>query len=83
MCSKFTGDHPCRTPMLCNFIEIVLLHGCSPVNLLYIFRMPLPKHLWVAASHFCNINIKVNEILLKEISFKGQNILHLVSGKNT
>ena len=32
--SKFTGEHPC----LCNFIEITLRHGCSPVNLLHIFR---------------------------------------------
>ena len=37
-----------RTPMpkcvfdklLCNFIEITLRHGCSPVNLLHIFRTP-------------------------------------------
>ena len=33
-----------------NFIEIALRHGCSPVNLLHIFRTPLSKeHLWVAA----------------------------------
>ena len=37
-----------RTPMpkcdlLCNFIEITLRHGCSPVNLLYIFRTPFLK----------------------------------------
>ena len=29
--------------MLCNLIEIALRHGCSRVNLLYIFRTPLPK----------------------------------------
>ena len=27
-----------------NFNEIELRHGCSPVNLLYIFRTPLPKN---------------------------------------
>ena len=33
-----------RTPMpKCNFIEIVLRYGCSPVNLLHIFRIPLLK----------------------------------------
>ena len=37
ICSKFTGDHPCRR-LLCNFIEIALRHACSPVNLLHIFR---------------------------------------------
>ena len=27
-----------------NFIEIALQHGCSPVNLLYIFRIRFPKN---------------------------------------
>ena len=27
-----------------NFIEIILRHGCSPVNLLHIFRAPLSKN---------------------------------------
>ena len=44
ICSKFTGDHPCRSvisiKLLCNFIEIALRDGCSPVNLLHIFRTP-------------------------------------------
>ena len=39
---KFTGEHPCRSviliKLLCNFIEITIRHGCSPVNLLHIFR---------------------------------------------
>ena len=36
-----------------NFIEIALRHGCSPVNLLHIFRTPFPKNtsggllLWI------------------------------------
>ena len=46
--SKFTGEHPCRsaisTKLLCNFIEIALRHGCSPVNLLHIFRIPFLKN---------------------------------------
>ena len=29
---------------LCNFIEIVLRHGCSRINLLHIFRTPYPKN---------------------------------------
>ena len=37
ICIKFTGEHPCRSvisiKLLCNFIEITLLHVCSPVNL--------------------------------------------------
>ena len=27
-----------------NFIEITIQHGCSPVNLLHIFRTPFPKN---------------------------------------
>ena len=41
--SKFTGEHPCRS-MIKMFIEITLRHGCSPVNLLHIFRTLLPKN---------------------------------------
>ena len=48
ICSKFTGEYPCRSAisikLLCNFIEITLRHGCSPVNLLHIFRTPFPKN---------------------------------------
>ena len=33
ICTKFTGEHPCQKAI----IEIVLWHGCSPVNLLHIF----------------------------------------------
>ena len=31
--------------ILCNFIEIALRHGCSPVNLLHIFRTSFPKKI--------------------------------------
>ena len=45
ICSKFTGEHPCRSAisikLLCNFIEITLRRGCSPVNLLHIFAAPI------------------------------------------
>ena len=30
--------------LLCNFTEITLQHGCSPVNFLYIFRAPFSKN---------------------------------------
>ena len=29
-----------------NFIEIGLRHGCSPVNLLHVFRIPFPKNTY-------------------------------------
>ena len=50
ICSKFTGEHPCRSVILiklyCKFIEIALRSGCSPVNLLDIFRTPSPKNTY-------------------------------------
>ena len=49
ICSKFTGKHPCQNvisiKLLCNFIEITLPHGCSPVNLLHIYSYS--EHLWL------------------------------------
>ena len=65
ICSKFTREHPCRRTisikLLCNFIEIALRHGCSPVNLLQ--NTFSNEHLWVAASvsgtylqQWCKIN---------------------------
>ena len=30
--------------ILCNYIEVTLRHGCSPVNLLHIFRTPFTKN---------------------------------------
>ena len=48
ICSKLTGEHPCRSAVSvkfqCKFIEIMLRHGCSPVNLLHIFRTPFYKN---------------------------------------
>ena len=48
ICSKSTGEYLCRgvisINLLSNFIEIALRNGCSPVNLLYIFRTPIPKN---------------------------------------
>ena len=47
-CSENMQQNYRRKPMLkcdfnkvlCNFLEITLQHGCSPVNLLHIFRTP-------------------------------------------
>ena len=44
ICSKVTGERPCRSAvsmkLVCNFSEITLRRGCSPVNMLHIFRTP-------------------------------------------
>ena len=60
--SKFT-EFPCRSPisikLLCNFTEIALKHGCSPVNLLHIFRTPLYRNtsggLLLFITFFCKM----------------------------
>ena len=48
MCNKFTREHPYRSgisiKLLCNFTKMALRRGCSPVNLLHIFRTPFPKN---------------------------------------
>ena len=48
ICSKFTGKHPCRIvisiKLQSKFIEIVLRHGCSPVNFWHIFRTHFLKN---------------------------------------
>ena len=42
ICSKFKGEDSLQRvipkKLLCNFLEIALWHGCSPLNLLHIFR---------------------------------------------
>ena len=47
-CGKFTGEHPCQSAisikLQSNFIEIALRHGCSPANLLHIFRTSFPRN---------------------------------------
>ena len=48
ICSKFPREHPGRSVilirLLCKFITITLRHGCSPVNLLHIFRTSLSTY---------------------------------------
>ena len=46
ICSKFTGEHlsVISIKLLFNFVEITLLHGCSLVSLLHIFRTLFPRN---------------------------------------
>ena len=53
LCSKFTGEHPCQSAisvkLLCNFIEITLQHGRSPVNIESLFlRAALVGCFWTS-----------------------------------
>ena len=52
---KYAANLPKKTHtkvLLCNFIEIILRHGFSPVHLLYIFRIPFPKNSSGGSLHF-------------------------------
>ena len=64
ICNKFTGEYPCRSAisikLQSNFLEIALWHGCSPVNLLHIFRTPFLRN--------------TSELLLLIIHVKSENI---------
>ena len=48
ICSQFTGEHPCCSvisiKLQSNFLETTLRHGCSPGNLLDIFKAPFPSN---------------------------------------
>ena len=57
--SKFTRENTCRSVISIksqsNFIEIILRHGFSPVNLLHIFRAPFLKNLWLTVFLLFNV----------------------------
>ena len=44
--SKFTGEHPRQSAISIKLerMWVTLRYGCSPVNLLHIFRTPSPKN---------------------------------------
>ena len=48
ICSKFTGEQPCRSvisiKLQSNLTEITIRDECSPVDLFHIFRIPFPKN---------------------------------------
>ena len=68
ICRKYAGEHPCKIviliKLLCNFTETTLQHGCTPVNLLHIFRKSFPKntsgymHLQFKCIFYVNLNFK-------------------------
>ena len=74
--SKFTGEQPCRSVIsiksLCNFIEITLLRGCSPVNLLHIFRTPSDGCFLLFLFNILSLQIYVGKWYLTWISITRQ-----------
>ena len=68
ICSKFTGEVPCPSvisiKLQSNFIEIKLRHGCSPVNLLHIFRISFPRKTseWLFLNVACEKAVVWNSV---------------------
>ena len=52
-----------------NFVEIALRHGCSPVNLLHIFRTSFPKNTcgWLVLNTGRRSNKQLSVTLLKQL----------------
>ena len=66
--------------VVCNFIEIALWHGCSPVNLLYIFRTPFSKNIsgWLLLIDASKMfHIVDNLLLLKRLEMYFVNTTNL------
>ena len=61
----------------CNFIEIKLRHGCSPVNLLHIFRAPFLKKTFVWL--LLNVSSKRNQNNFNKISGMGKLIFKQIA----
>ena len=74
ICSKFTGENPCRSVILIklqsNFIEIAFHDGCSPVNWPHIFRTPFPRSTsgWLLLFKAQNFR---GMIFLRHFNFEG------------
>ena len=75
ICSKFTGQHTCQSVISIKlqsiFTEITIRHGCSPVNLLHIFRAAFLKNIswWLLLSNITKTenSMQVNTNLLGTI----------------
>ena len=75
VCSKLTGEHPCRsvisTKLQNKFIGIVLRHGCSPVNLLHIFRTTFLRNI---KGCFCEASLLRTASMKNLLSVDGETL---------
>ena len=61
ICSKCTGEHPCQS---------VIRHGCSPVNLLHIFRTHFPMNTsWWMLLKLSQYRCKNDAVLMLNVLF--------------
>ena len=83
ICCKFTGERPCQSAIS---IKISLRHGCSPVDLLHIFRTLFFKNasgrLLLNSTNFIKWEILILILTIHEqnmISQKAVNAFNLVN----
>ena len=71
ICSQFT-EHPCRNVILIelqsNFIVITFLYGCSPADLLHVFRTTFYKNNFREMLLFTHLD-KPLQILFTKVCF--------------
>ena len=91
ICGKFTGEHPCRSvisiKLHSNFIEVTLRQGCSPVNVLNIFRTLFPKNtsgwLLLQKGTICTQTVTFFVIMILNLKPNHTNVLTSRIGMNS
>ena len=91
ICSKFTGEHPCRSvisiKLQSSFIEIIFWYGCSPVNFLHIFRTPFHRTplggcFWrISLIIFINLWVRNRQSSKHVFPFKSDNCLRKLTSR--
>ena len=86
ICSKFTEEHSCRSAismkMQSNFIEIMLQHGFSPVNLMHIFITPFLKNTfgWLLLLVLFQFSVKIlYDFFSALLKILPSNILYIIT----
>ena len=65
ICSKFTGEHPCQCAISIKLL--CTLHGCSPVNLLLVFKISFLKNTSGGLLPFLSNQSKFQKVALKDV----------------
>ena len=68
----------CVVQKLCNFIEITLRHGCSPVNLLHIFRTPFLKNISGRQLLIVVISLDISQTKLDKLDHSFNNMFNKI-----
>ena len=83
ICSKFTGEDPCRRvisiKLVCNFTKLTFLNGCFPVYMLHICRTHFWRTLMGDCSWICNVKKLVKMILKNSWYFANLNYPRLLN----